>query len=92
MIKEKWSSCGKFLIEFSGSIFTYRPGKFDVRIKKQDTWGGRRKEDGKLYNTSICMAAESGEVLSHYNFVPQNVIDEAMEFARECIQQQQSAA
>ena len=43
MIKEKWSSCGKFLIEFSGSIFTYRPGKFDVRIKKQDTWGGPPK-------------------------------------------------
>jgi hypothetical protein len=92
MIKEKWSSCGKFLLTFSGSIFTYRNGKFDVRIQKQDTWGGRRKEDGKLYTSSICMAAESGETLSHYNFVPQNVIDEAMEFARECIQQQQTAA
>ncbi|MDX5935451.1 hypothetical protein [Acidithiobacillus thiooxidans] len=92
MIKEKWSSCGKFLIVFSGSIFTDRPGKFDVRIKKQDTWGGRRKEDGKLYNTSICKAAESGETLSHYSYVPQSVIDEAMVFARECIQQQQSAA
>lgn len=91
MIKENWSSCGKFLLVFSGSIFTNRPGKFDVRIEKQDTWGGRRKEDGKLYTTSICMEAESGAVISHYDYVPKSVIDEAMAFARECIQGQQSA-
>lgn len=85
MRKEKWSTSGKFIIVFAGSIFTNRNGKFDVHVEKEDTWGGRRKEDGKLYTTSIRMAAESGEVLSHYDYVPQNVIDEAMDFARECI-------
>lgn len=47
-MKEKPSACGKFLIRVGSSIYTYRAGKMDIRIKKESTWGGREK-DGKLY-------------------------------------------
>jgi hypothetical protein len=72
---------GRFIVTVWPSIYISRLGKVDIRICEPNTWGGR-EEDGKLYTTSMLLAAEDHTVLRSYKPVPDNIISSAVDFAR----------
>lgn len=72
---------GRYLVTIGPSIYTPRAGKMDIRISEPNSWG-RREDDGKLYTTSMLLAAEDLAVLRSYKKVPEDVICSAVQFAR----------
>lgn len=71
----------RFLITVRPSIYTSRLGKVDIRICEPNSWGGR-EADGKLYTTSMLLAAEDHTVLRSCKPVPDDIISSAVNFAR----------
>lgn len=74
---EKYSKFGKFLIKVNNSCYTSRSGKKDIIISRPASWGAR-ESDGKLYITSMTIAAENNEPIRIYELVPDVVIAEAI--------------
>ncbi len=72
---------GRYLATIGPSIYISRTGKVDIRISEANSWGCR-EDDGKLYSTSMLLAAEDLAVLRSYKPVPDDVISSAVDFAR----------
>lgn len=71
---------GIYRISVEPSIFTNRPGKTDIRIGEESSWGGR-DNNGKRYMTSLVMDAETCATVRGYRLVPEDIIQTAKVFA-----------
>ena len=71
---------GVWHIEKAPSIFTFRNGKVDIRIRQRSgpREGGVMLSDGFFYITAQCFAAENGAIISNYMALPPDITPELL--------------